>query len=240
MSQSSDKGNKKNRKSRSSKSKALSNVGVGTAIMRFQAFTPFPVKFRTKHRYAQTVTFTSGVAGIMGSQNVWALTGMYDPDITGVGHQPYGFDQMTPLYFRYLVEKVDVELLFNTLGGTTDACCAMVLRGSAGFTLTGMTVDNATEDPMIATKTLSPYGNSRSVAMRMNGLKPYILLGISKRQFEDNTDQYAGTSTTNPTVAPYLQASIGIYNGTAGVTVSCQVILTFHAIWFDRFNQAPS
>ncbi len=57
-----------------------------------------PIKFK----YQTSGTLNPGVAGVAAIQ-VMTANGLYDPDITGVGHQPRGFDQIMALYNHYTV-----------------------------------------------------------------------------------------------------------------------------------------
>lgn len=203
-------------------------------------YTPFPQEYRSVHRYAETVTHTTGTAGVAGSENIWALTGIYDPNITGTGHQPYGFDQLTPLYARYIVEEVEAEVRFLELGGTQDICCVMMARNSQSYVTTGSNTDTLTENPAIMTKNLSPYGSNRTVVFRRR-FKPWDLLGITRQQFLATTsDYYSGTASSNPAYMPYLVTNTSSYDGTAGVVCRCQVVLTYHVKWFERKLQTSS
>jgi hypothetical protein len=47
-----------------------------------------------------------------GSTYSFALNSCFDPDVTGVGSQPLGFDQYSALYGRYRVIKVRYEVTF--------------------------------------------------------------------------------------------------------------------------------
>lgn len=65
-----------------------------------QPGTAYPPTFYTKLKYCDTITMTStlGVAVYE-----FAGNGCYDPDITGTGHQPYFWDQLTAVYKYYAV-----------------------------------------------------------------------------------------------------------------------------------------
>jgi hypothetical protein len=77
---------------------------MGKALsMAFAGFTPLPRVLHAKLKYVSDgLTLSSGVTpGV----HVFSANGLYDPDITGTGHQPRGFDQLIPLYDHYVVMK---------------------------------------------------------------------------------------------------------------------------------------
>lgn len=64
----------------------------------------FPTSLRTMHRYASyNLIMSPGVT--LAANYVFCANGLYDPDISGIGHQPLGFDQFTPIYDHYQVVK---------------------------------------------------------------------------------------------------------------------------------------
>lgn len=67
---------------------------------------PFPAKQMARMRYSTDVTITPGTgsAGV----HTFAANGLFDPDITGTGHQPYGYDTYATLFFRYKVLKATI------------------------------------------------------------------------------------------------------------------------------------
>jgi hypothetical protein len=68
--------------------------------MSSMGFTPLPNRLQAKLKYVAYASLTSGVTpGV----NVYSANGLYDPDITGSGHQPRGFDQLIALYDHYVV-----------------------------------------------------------------------------------------------------------------------------------------
>lgn len=61
-----------------------------------------------KFRYYETQTFNPGVGTT--SVNVYSCNGLFDPNITGVGAQPRGFDQLMALYNHYVVTDARISV----------------------------------------------------------------------------------------------------------------------------------
>jgi len=59
-----------------------------------------PRTFKTKLLYVQEFTLDPGTYSTSQS---FRANDLYDPDYTGLGHQPRGFDQLTPFYQRFYV-----------------------------------------------------------------------------------------------------------------------------------------
>jgi hypothetical protein len=72
-------------------------------------FTPLPNRLRAKLKYVATF---SASAGVTPGVNVYSANGLYDPDITGTGHQPRGFDQLIALYDHFVVLKSSCKAEF--------------------------------------------------------------------------------------------------------------------------------
>ncbi len=87
---------------------------------------PFPKSFITKHRYSVTDTLDPSV----GSPDIkyYSCNGLYDPEVAVGGHQPLGFDQMTPMYDHYTVlgSRITVKAMSAAAdlgtGGTIIGC----------------------------------------------------------------------------------------------------------------------
>ena len=63
---------------------------------------PLPQSQKVTFVYYQYVNLNPGIAGVP-SQYVFSANGCYDPNISGGGHQPRGFDQLMALYDHYTV-----------------------------------------------------------------------------------------------------------------------------------------
>lgn len=98
-------------------------------------------------QYATTFTMTV-TAGLL-DRHVFRANSCYDPDLTGVGHQPYGFDQYMALYqFGYVVASrmivkcinsglATVSLLSTTSSASPGSTPAAVERGKVNYVLRG-------------------------------------------------------------------------------------------------------
>jgi hypothetical protein len=87
---------------------------IGSSIaMGFAGFTPLPHMLKAKMKYCQYVSLTAS-SGIL-AKNVFVASSVYDPDYTGSGHQPRGFDQLMPLYDHFVVLKSRIEVDFLTV-----------------------------------------------------------------------------------------------------------------------------
>lgn len=69
-----------------------------------------PNKFATKLRYQENATINpaTGVPGV----HIVSANGCYDPNITGTGHQPRGFDELMTLYDHYTVIGAKIVATF--------------------------------------------------------------------------------------------------------------------------------
>lgn len=73
----------------------------------------FPRTQRVQLRYACNVDLQDGTGGVL-DLHAFRANGIYDPDVTGVGHQPLGRDQWETFYNHYRV----VESRITVQGGT--------------------------------------------------------------------------------------------------------------------------
>ena len=80
-------------------------------------------KQRVTMRYSTSITLTGGVAGSFG--HIFDANGLYDPDRTGFGHQPRGFDEMMALYSKYVVTGAKIHCRYRNAG--TGRCIPYII-----------------------------------------------------------------------------------------------------------------
>jgi len=79
----------------------------------------FPNSIITKLRYVDNITLT----GTLGARalNVFAANGIFDPDISGTGHQPMYHDNYFNLYDQYVVLGSKITVTFSPTSSTVPA-----------------------------------------------------------------------------------------------------------------------
>lgn len=191
-----------------------------------------PHKFITL-RYADTYSFS--LATVTGSSQVMNLNSIFDPDRTGAGHQPYGYDQLALLYNRYRVWNCRWSVKFHAEAQgfyivvlPSNGPLATAITNQASFSL-------ASESPRAQSRVQGTGGNSVAVNGRiaLNALN-----GTTAAEYKGD-DRFQAVFTASPSELMLL--NIGIYNGT-GVTVAIdfQIILYFDVEVHDPLMLAQS
>lgn len=86
----------------------------------------FPDKKVVKMPYHERVTI-SATSGVPGSYT-FAANGLYDPNLTGAGHQPMTFDQFASFYKYYTVIGAKISAWFTPVTATSEPlCCGIFL-----------------------------------------------------------------------------------------------------------------
>lgn len=202
----------------------------------FNTMDPFPVALRKQFSYSQIVQFTSGTAA-MGTQQAYRMNSLYDPDYTGSGHQPYGFDQMSGLYSKYRVDRCKFELTFTTPGAANDLLCAATVCPGTSSSLSAVSTQLVPERPDSIWGVCSSSGERRCV-LRGN-FDLHVVCGVSKAKYEAE-DNYSAAIGADPSQVALLTCSAGCVDGTASVTVQCLIVVTYDALLFNRITQASS
>ncbi len=127
---------------RVSKQRKAVNNGVrnGVAVVRFEnkssaeglglvGIPIFPYKTKRTLRYFDAPSFAPG-AGSAGTY-VFAANGLYDPDITGTGHQPLGFDDMMLYYDHYVVTAAKITAFARNYSTANTVTIAATINGAA-------------------------------------------------------------------------------------------------------------
>lgn len=234
------KSKKINRKKRQTKKKTFRSFEQGQVGKELAYVFNSPVKpeWKGKLNYSETFQLTTGTAGVAGTHQSFILNSLYDPNFTGTGHQPYGFDQLTNFYLRYIVEKVKVTLIWSNVGTTNDVVGFYKINASgAAGTVTGATLDYITEQNSSSTIYISSSGNQRVVEQNFVVDIPKVF-GMKKMEWVD--DGNYSLYTANPTRAAMLYIDVASPSGTSGIAVVCQAIFEYQCRFRDRLDLTQS
>lgn len=73
---------------------------------------PFPDSRLVRHKYCDTISLSAGTGGGAASTWIFRTNSLYDPDYTGVGHQPMFHDEMAAQYKTYTVLRSWIRITF--------------------------------------------------------------------------------------------------------------------------------
>lgn len=194
---------------------------------------PFPPRRPVKFTYSFSQNLVEAAAGA-GTQQLWNLNSLYDPDASGVGHQPLYYDQMfsnAGPYQRYTVHTVDLSITVTNLVQTESILCGVYFQPGA---VDLPARDLFQEKPYKVMVILGPRDGHSSTRVLQHRISIAKVLGVTRRKLMDD-DQYSGFWNTNPAVIAYgIFMSYAMPPAPLVASVSVSTKLVFHGVAFGR------
>ncbi len=191
-----------------------------------------PARYRTRLRYADNLTLTTGTLQLFGSEYTYRLNSLYDPDFASTGHQPLGFDQLSVWYDKYLVTRVNVELTITDPSQDGLAFAAAIRPTSAAGSIQSVAYNVAAERPGVMVKCINDTGDQ--VKTINFDLPMHEVFGVTRAMYAGASDAYGAQIAANPTLVSYFSmAAINLLN-TTNASVRVLVRMTFDAEFFER------
>lgn len=190
------------------------------------ALHPIPQRYLTKMKYSEFVE-TAGLTG----QYAFNMNSLFDPNRTGFGHQPYGFDTLATLYNRYRVVSCGWRI---QLAG--DASSAYIITAlPSNESVTSVSISEMRENPRC--KYIQQNPGSAAVTLSGKCSLP-SLMGRTKSQYMSD-DRYSAIVSASPAELAILNLqTANTADGIIGTKL--QVLLEFTVEWFDVKNLAQS
>lgn len=171
--------------------------------------------------YSDTYTINPGALGATATQS-FRCQSLHDPDLTGVGHQAMGYDQLYGFYERYQVWKLDFEIEFVSNDGSN-------IQG-VGYRFSG--VQTTDTNPIVNLENglgefslLDVKGGSSRKSFK-GTVTLCDIHGVSYKEYMSN-DEYGAEFGSNPAKSSYLHVWAD-GNGTDTAGVIARVRLTYH------------
>lgn len=185
-----------------------------------RSLQPFASRYIAKLKYSEAYTLST----LNSYQQLVNLNSLFDPNRTGVGHQPYGFDQLTTIYNRYRV--IACSYVINAYSGTSPIRFGCLPTNEVPPFTSSMS--ELCENPRARFKIQMPNGSTSTIVG-----KTYIpaLMGRTKAQYMAD-DRFQATMTSSPQdLALLLITGQSLADVNTDITVS--VTLEFTAEFFD-------
>lgn len=206
--------------------------GVRTRVPK----TGFPKQMTMRHHY-NTPPFAFNSSGLVQpNTQQWRVNGMFDPDFSGIGHQPLYFDQVTPIYNHYTVLEseiiVKVTVISDGSEPTESPYAAFGLYLEDDTSVNPNTYAGMAEQPSAVTSTARFNGEPHVIRKKWN----------ARQAFGGNTmdnAQLRGTGAANPTEEQFFTFFFTTEPAkTVKIMVEADIIYT--AVWTEIKPQTIS
>jgi hypothetical protein len=171
---------------------------------------------------------------------LFSANGMYDPNITGTGHQPIGFDQMMALYEQYTVVAAAVEV--NFLPNNPARCGVYLSPDTSGLTSASQIIENGLANTKVFNGlTASATANNPFAPVTLNcDIASYF--GRKTEQELLNDDQLYGTAAANPNEQVYFAVTGWQFNpdGSTSKSFTFDITLSYDVIFWEPKKLASS
>ncbi len=180
--------------------------------------------------------YTNTVLTTAGAQQTMNINSIFDPNRTGVGHQPLYFDQYSALYNRYRVLNTRWKITFGNTTGTYNVV-VLPLNGLLVASVAGQTTyETACEQPRAVYKIVP--GNGGYPVTISGAISLSALNGCTKTEYLGD-DRFEAQISASPT--EIMTLNIGLYNPTtATVIINFTVELFFEVDLHDVISISGS
>lgn len=192
----------------------------------------FPARTTKWLRYSADISLSSSSGAV--STYVFAANDLFDPDRTGTGHQPMGFDQMMIFYNHFCVTHCKAKIIFKSAAGATGTACVRQDASSTPITV----IDQILEIGGLVQTTLETIGGFGANKEIEIGLSVAKLQGVSETALTADST-LRGNAAASPTEVTYFH--LQLWNA-AGVTCTANVavLLEFRAIFMEPRDATES
>ncbi len=201
---------------------------------QMRSFTP--KVFRTVLKYHDDKDLDPSATSDTYLGHSFAANGCFDPDITGGGHQPMGFDELMTKYQSYHVIKSTITVTFNKFSAAGDPIYHQplvgIVRREVASALTIIDVNGICEMPGCVYKR-GKTGLPVTVKSRYSWSKTHRSKAI------DSTNE--GTVAANPSDVDYYWVWVGsATNNILQPTVTANIMISYDVLFSDRRDPVMS
>ena len=208
-------------------SKMIKNKSESKSNRGYTAFShnyPIAQRLRTILCYTEKVTF----AALPSIDQQFRLNSLFDPNLTGTGHQPKGFDQLAALYNRYRVYKCEYKITFAQFSNAVPIYCGVAPTN----TLTGFT-DITDHAEMSESKYVIAVNSAPLLTGSFRGTVDLAKLNGKTRIAYEADDTTQALTTTNPAEQLNLHVLCQTLDNSTNLSVYAFVQLWYHVEFSD-------
>jgi len=189
-------------------------------------FSPLPTRFINKMKYVDIVAWSAASADVP-QVHVFNASSIYDPNYTATGHQPMGYDELSPLYNHWVVLGSKITVKFSQPNGPgINALAKCGIHGSSVVT------------PLTDCTTMQEQGQSKWVTLgRESNQEGVVTLYYDPHKhmgYKDpmDSDNLQGAIATNPIDNWFFHIwTCNAYPGVAQQQVLATVQIEYTVAW---------
>jgi hypothetical protein len=197
-----------------------------------RSIRPFWGPARHTFKYCDILALSSGAAGTTGV-HAFACNSLYDPDQTGTGHQPLGFDELKVFFDHYVVISARIKVRFSAAGATANSTSNMLV----GIILTD-DLTSAT-DPRVFLE--QPFGVNSEIAQTLShdDFRELKLHWTAKEWYHVNDpmdafDNIGALYSANPSEMAYFTVwTADTYSGDSTRSIRMTVEIDYDAVLLE-------
>lgn len=198
-----------------------------------------PKSIRRKLVYVDSFNLNPGLIPPFDSTN-FRCNGLFDPQTTIGGHQPFGFDQFMLRYNHFRVNKATITVKFqNAISDFTTGQQIVGIQLIAADVIPPAfltTASSIAEQPHTVYKMLGPHGSAVGQTQIRMSVRPSKFIG----QKVTNSNM-RGTILTDPLEQCFWRIFVGpIDSGATGGAIWCTIRITYDATFTEPKEVGPS
>lgn len=220
------------RSKRNNKGRRKAKYNKRAAVLTVRGPTGIPDRMRVRLRYVQNLTILPGVPF---QDYIFRGNSAFDPDLTGIGHQPYYFDQYAAIYTKYRVHGSSIRVdVVNQSGVMATSVIVVPHSDVAAFG----SISAAAELQRSRYPRIVPIAQRQSVLLK-DYASTRAVIGLTKVEMEAD-DIYSAAVTANPAQQWYWHILMESTDSLTALSVQLQVRLTYYMEFFDANIVAQS
>jgi hypothetical protein len=154
---------------------------------------------------------------------VYTLNGLYDPDISGGGAQPTGFDEYMAMYNHYRVTSCSVRAIVSLSSAVPTAFCLTPYRNSG-------TPPASFRDALALGGPFGLISTSAGASVELN-----LHVDVARWQgYNLDSVNYAGSASANPTLLFYFGVFHESVDGSTSHSMNAVLRITYTVKFYDR------
>jgi len=193
----------------------------------------FPKKLLITHRYVEPnlPLITSGSGAL--SYYTWSCNSLYDPNVTGIGHQPMYFDQLSALYDHYVVIGSRIKIIVTPANNLQpNAIVGAFVNDDSNVTgTTGSLLENS----LVKWRNIPNASTQATVFNLKWSAKKYFGGSIM------SDPSLRGTSTSSPTEQSMFTVFLdSTYAGGSAANYNISAVIEYITVWKELREIASS